>query len=107
MTSEGSTVMTIDRKSFYFLAYVLSLITGIVMLVIAGQDRRLKKHAIQSIMLGLLSIIISLVLFFVPFLPTIVSLLIWLYGLYVGFEAYSGKDIVIPWISGFADEHSR
>lgn len=99
--------MTIDRKSFYFLAYVLSLITGIVMLVIAGQDRRLKKHAIQSIMLGLLSIIISLVLFFVPFLPTIVSLLIWLYGLYVGFEAYSGKDIVIPWISGFADEHSR
>jgi hypothetical protein len=45
------------------------------------------------------------VLFFAPLLSSVLSLLIWLYGLYVGFEAYSDRDVKIPWISGFPDEH--
>lgn len=67
----------------------------------------------QAIFLGILMIIVSIVftvisfgLFFIGTLGTLLNLFIWLYGLYVGFEAYNGNDITIPVITDYAKRYS-
>ncbi len=101
-----------DDKIWYIIAYVLSFITGFFVLIIKGeQDQRLKMHAMQAIFLGVISIIIwvlfGLLFFFgLGIIGSLLNLLVWLYGLYVGFEGYNGKDIKIPVITDYAKRYS-
>jgi uncharacterized membrane protein len=105
---KGSSKVSSDNKDIaYFLTYLLLWITGlIVYFTKAHDDKKAKFHAIQAILLGLISAIISIII--LPFLPVIwiLSFLIWIYGLYIGYLAYNGKPANIPYISGFAQSHS-
>ena len=96
-----------DKDIIYFLTYLLTWITGlIVYFTKAKTDKKAKFHSIQAMLLGLLSAIISI--FILPFLPIvwILSLLIWIYGLYIGYRAYSGMPANIPYLSDYAQKHS-
>lgn len=106
---------TSENRGWFIVAYFLSLVTGIVVLFLKGEeDKRLKLHAMQAIFLGILMIIVYVIftvlsfgLFFFGFLGGLLNLFIWLYGLYVGFEAYNGKDITIPVITDYATKYSK
>jgi uncharacterized membrane protein len=96
------------QRIFLFLTYVLTLITGFIFYLIAKDDKELRKHSLQAILLGVIQIIVAVVFAFIPFigfLGGIINFLIWVYGLYVGYEAYSGREVRIPVISDFADTH--
>ena len=102
-----------DDKIWYIITYVIPILTGILTLIVKGeQDKRLKLHAFQSILLGLTMVVVSVIfslLFFVfafGILGSIINLLLWLYGLYVGFEAYNGRDVVMPVITEYAKRYS-
>jgi len=104
-----------DDRIWYIITYVVPLLTGILTLIVKGEhDKRLKLHAFQSIFLGIAIIIVAIVfnifffigLGFISILGSFINLLLWLYGLYVGFEAYNGKDLVIPTITEYAKKYS-
>lgn len=85
---------------WYFIVYIFIWLSGIVGLILAGTDKKMKFHSIQAILLGVVITVIGLL----PFIG-IISILIWLYGLYVGYKAYTGVDENVPVISDFARSH--
>lgn len=98
-----------DEKALFIIAYFLEIITGIIILFLkGGQDKRLGFHSMQSIFLGAFSVVIAILfgIFMLQYVATAINLLIWLYGMYVGLEAYGGRDIKIPIISGYAERYS-
>ncbi len=106
-TEDSSKSRASDKDSIYFLAYLLTWITGlIVYFTKAKTDKKARFHSIQAMLLGLLSAIISIVI--LPFLPIVwvLSFLIWIYGLYIGYRAYSGMPANIPYLSDYAQNHS-
>lgn len=101
--SSGSNVA--DDKILYIFAYFLTFISGIICLVIAPNNKRLRLHSFQAIILGVIMIIVAVigaVTFFFGFIFSLINLLIWLYGLYVGYKAYMGEDMTIPVVTDLA-----
>lgn len=90
--------------AYFIITYLFSLISGILMLLLYGSlDRRLKLHSLQAIMLGIVSVVAaSLFGVIFPILRMLLGTLVWVYGMYIGLEAYAGTDIDIPIISDFA-----
>jgi len=86
------------NKLAYIVTYLFSFLSGAVVYVVAREsEKRLKKHAVQAIALG----IISFALGFIPFMGSLIGFLVWLYGMYVGLEAYAGRDVKIPVVSDY------
>ena len=85
-------------KPEYFLAYLIPILTGIVFFIV-GNEKNVKRHALQAIFLGIVSIILSII----PFIGSILAFLVLLYGWYVGYEAMIGKEVKIPAISDFVN----
>ena len=84
----------------YILTYLFSFVSGLVVYVTLGQsDKRLKLHAAQAAVLGLAGLVIAAVLIFLPPLGSLIELLIWIYGLYIGYSASEGRDIRIPFVT--------
>lgn len=89
----------------YILTYSFSWLSGIIVYFTAGKENpRLKAHAIQAISLGAISFVLFLILHFVlsVLIADMVSFVIWIYGLYIGADAYFNKDVTVPFISNFA-----
>lgn len=86
------------RNGIYILIYFFEWISGVIAYFTAGKnDKRIKIHSLQAILLGVIAIILS----FIPIIGAVIAFIIWLYGLYVGYKAYTGIDIVIPGITGY------
>jgi uncharacterized membrane protein len=102
------------------LSYALGLITGIVFLVLEPykNDRFVRFHAMQSILYSVACLIVAIawnivwgtlasILGFWVFtvdipLRLLLSLAIFVYWLYLMFQAYSQREYRIPWIGDIA-----
>jgi uncharacterized membrane protein len=102
------------------LSYALGLITGIVFLVLElyKNDRFVRFHAMQSILYSVACLIVAIawnivwgtlasILGFWVFtvdipLRLLLSLAIFVYWLYLMFQAYSQREYRIPWIGDIA-----
>lgn len=103
-----------DDKIWFIIAYLVPILTGIITYVLyASKDKQLKFHAVQSILYGIaivvgyyVLVVIFFVLFFmIPatlFIPNLLILLAWLYGLYVGYKAFNGTTVMIPGVGEMA-----
>jgi len=85
----------------YIVIYLLGWLTGIIFFIISGNNKMKKQHSIQAIVLGIVATILS----FIPFVGWIIVFLIWIYGLYIGYMASTGKDVEIPAVTGFAKQY--
>ncbi len=104
-------------KMWLLAAYIVPyMVSGIVVLFLKGEgDAKVKLHSMQSIFLGIAMILISVVFdilsFFGIFLMGVIGALLllfmWLYGIYVGLEAYAGRDVVMPVITDYAKRYSK
>ncbi|MCL5442227.1 MAG: hypothetical protein M1603_00895 [Candidatus Marsarchaeota archaeon] len=101
--TDPKTHRTGEDSSYFIITYLLSLLSGVVMLFLYGDiDKRLKFHSLQAITLGMIAVVVSVLFGFLsPVLSSILFLLIWAYGMYIGLEAYAGRDIDIPIVSDF------
>lgn len=98
-----------ERSLLYVFAYLFEWLSGIIVYFIAKDNNpRLKKHAIQAILLGITSIVIAFIfsLLLVPIVSAIVNILIWFYGIFAGIRAYYGVDVKIPGITPYAERHA-
>jgi len=84
-------------------AYILSWLTGLIVFLVA-KDKLAKFHGMQSLILGLVGLVLSVITFG---LLSPVAFLLWLYGLYVGIVyAYKGEMYKIPYIGAYAEKYA-
>lgn len=95
-----------EDNTLAFLAYVLTWLTGLIVFLIAkdkAKDQKyVKFHAMQAILLGLIGIVIS------PFTLFLGPLVLWFYSLYIGFKyAYKGEKYLVPYIGEYAEKYAN
>ncbi len=110
-----------DSKLFGALAYFLSIITGIVVFVMKKDDSYAKFHAMQSILVGIVVIVLSIVVFIVQIILAIIPILGWILSILIGlvfylgafllwlflmWKAYSGEKFKLPIIGDQAEKMS-
>ncbi len=86
--------LTQDDKLWALLSYIFMPLIGIVVLLMEDKKNRpfLKYHAIVSIILGILTIVLS---------GVCIGVLFWFYGIYIGIKAYQGETVTVPVITDF------
>jgi uncharacterized membrane protein len=96
------TDVTSDDRLWAFLAYLLSPLIPIIILLMEDKKDRpfIKAHNMQALLLGLINVIIGIILGWTVIL-TCIPLIIWLVMVYWGIQAYQGKYVTIPVITDF------
>lgn len=94
MNDQMNTEVTSDDKLWALLAYVLAPLVPIIILLMADKKDRpfIKAHNVQALVLGIITVITS---------SFCVGILVWLYAIYCGIQAYGGKTVEIPVITNF------
>src|SRR3954462_2953743 len=93
MSQSMNTEVTSDDKLWAMLAYILSPIVPIIILLMPDKRDRpfLKAANVQALILGIITVITS---------SFCISILVWIYAIYCGIQAYQGKMVEIPGITG-------
>ena len=97
-----TTDITSDDKLWALLAYILTPLVPIIILLMEDKKSRpfIRAHNAQALAIGVLNLIIGLVLSWTVVLAC-VPLLIWFLCIYWGIQAYNGKYVEIPVVSNF------
>lgn len=110
-----------ESKLYGALAYLIGILTGILVFLIKKEDRYAKFHAMQSILLGvaifvlvIVLMIVTFVLGFIPILGWIIGLLLWaamsigllVLWLLLMWKAYNGVKWKLPIIGEQAEKMS-
>ncbi|NYZ76680.1 hypothetical protein H0N98_05540 [Candidatus Micrarchaeota archaeon] len=97
---EKDTKQSDDKGLLYVLIYFFTWLTGIIFFVIEKDNKKVRFHALQAIFLGIVMMVLSMTL-----ILSIVSLLLWIYGLYIGFKQSQGETIRVPYLAEYADKY--
>lgn len=98
-----------EKSLVYIFSYLLTWLSGLIVYITVGQEnKRFKFHALQAIFLGIVMILLDYFgdMIFAPGADLLVFL-IWIYGLYIGYKAYEGKDVEMPVIGEYAKKYSK
>jgi uncharacterized membrane protein len=97
-----SSDVTSDDKLWALLAYILTPIVPVIILLMEDKKNRpfIRAHNAQALVVGIVNIILGVVLSFTLILAC-VPLLVWFVCIYWGIQAYNGKYVEIPVISNF------
>lgn len=98
----------IDPKLAALLCYLISIVGGIIFYVIS-KDKFVRFHALQSIFLGIVFVVLDALFWFVP--------IIWFFGwvVWLGFialsvimmiKAYQGEKYKLPILGDIAEKNS-
>jgi len=84
--------ITNDDKLWGLLIYILSPLVPIIVLLMPDKRERpfIKAHNMQALVLGIIAAVTS---------PLCIGLLVWIYQIYCGIQAYQGKTVNVPVIS--------
>ncbi|MBH5319347.1 hypothetical protein I6N90_16225 [Paenibacillus sp. GSMTC-2017] len=101
----------LDPKVAGLLCYLLGFITGIIFLVIEKKSSFVKFHAMQSIVVFALIIVVSLVLGIIPVIGLLVSLVItplaFILWIALMLLALQGKRFKLPIIGDWVEGQAR
>jgi uncharacterized membrane protein len=94
----GTGDVTDDDKLWALLAYVLSPLVPIVILLLEDKRERpfIKAHNVQALIWGVITAIVGGVTSFLLCIPYVV---LWAVGVYWGWQAYQGNHVNIPVIT--------
>lgn len=100
----GMDGITDDDKLWAFLAYVFTPLIPIILMLMDDKKNRpfIKAHNAQALAWGVLNVIAGTILSM--FLCGIPSLLMWLVGVYWGWQAYQGQQVTIPFLTDFVKQ---
>ncbi len=102
MPSSLGADVTSDDKLWALLAYVLSPIVPVILLLMEDKKNRpfIKAHNMQALVLGVVEVILSIVIGWTV-IGLCVPFLLWLVMIYWGVQAYQGKYVTIPVVTDF------
>ncbi|MCF8031127.1 MAG: DUF4870 domain-containing protein [Desulfohalobiaceae bacterium] len=104
---KNKTALGIDENVEALLCYVLGWLTGILFLFLEQENRFVRFHAMQSLVVFLTLFVLSLVVGLIPIIGTLISILILPVSLILWillmFKAFQGEKYKLPWAGDFAD----
>ncbi len=94
--------ITSDDKLWAMLAYVLTPLVPIIILLMEDKKNRpfIKAHNAQALAVGLINLVIGTALSFTVILAC-VPLIVWFVCIYWGVKAYQGNYVNIPVVTDF------
>lgn len=104
------TSIGLDENVAGLLCYVLGWISGIIFLLIERENKFVRFHAIQSIVVfGILNIV-GIILGWIPVIgyifSWIISVLMFILWIVLMVKAFQGTRFKLPWAGDFADKRS-
>jgi uncharacterized membrane protein len=98
-----------DQNLAAALAYLAGFITGIALLIVEKQNRYVRFHAMQSTVLFLAVLVMSIALNSIPLLgPVLYAFILFpavvILWLVLMFKAYSGERFKLPVVGDFAEK---
>jgi uncharacterized membrane protein len=93
----GKPEVTDNDRMWALLGYIVPIIALIALLLEEQKARPfIRYHAVQALMIGAITLVLSLTAcgWIIP----------WVYGIYLGIQAYQGKWVEIPALTDFAKE---
>jgi uncharacterized membrane protein len=86
--------ITSDDKLWALLAYIFSPLVPIILMLMEDKKNRpfIRAHNAQALVLGIIMVITSWFC---------IGILVWLYQIYCGIQAYQGKTVEVPVITNF------
>lgn len=105
-TDLGKTSIGLQPNVAALLCYALGWITGLIFFLIEKDNKFVRFHALQSIIvfagLGLISIVLSFTVV-IPLIAALLSLALWIVLMVT---SYQGKKIKIPIAGEIAEKHA-
>jgi uncharacterized protein len=94
--------ITSDDRLWALLAYILSPIVPVIILLMEDKKNRpfLKAHTFQALVVGAINLIIAVLIGWL-FIPLCINLLITIAMIYWGIKAYQGEYVNIPVVTDF------
>ena len=91
-----------NQNLYALLTYPIPLVCIIILVTDSMKnDPVLRTHAVQSIALGVVLAVASVVIGLIPVVGCVIPF-VWLgITIYYGIQAYNGKDVVIPVVTDF------
>ena len=106
--AEGKTSTGLEPNLAGLLCYVLVWITGLIFLILEQENKFVRFHAIQSLVVFGGLTIVTFVLSWIPFIGWILGLLIGILGVILWIilmiKAYQGQRYKLPWAGNFAEK---
>ena len=111
---KAKTSMGLEENVAGALCYILGWITGIIFYIMEKENKTVRFHAVQSIIVFLpLTIIVGMfqvILLFIPFIGWAISglmgLLMFILWLVLMLKAYQGEKFKLPVIGDIAEKHA-
>jgi uncharacterized membrane protein len=102
MNDQMNPEVTSDDKLWALLAYIFTPLVPVIIMLMEDKKNRpfLKAHNAQALVLGVVSLAIAIFLGWTVILAC-VPLLIFVYCIYLGIQAYNGKYVEIPVVTDF------
>ncbi len=106
----GTTDTGIKPNIAALLAYLLGFVTGLVFLLIEKNNKFVRFHAMQSIVVFGAIFVLQWVISFVPVAGAVVSGLLSILGvvcwIVLMVKAYQGEKYKLPWVGDVAEKNS-
>ena len=115
----GSTSLNMEPNVLAMLCYIpfIAVISSIIILVMEKRNRFVRFHAIQSLLLAAVVIVLGIVLGIfsvIPFLgflffiaSRIIDVAAFVLWIYLAVQAYQGKTIKLPYIGNYAEKYAN
>ena len=105
--TEGKTSMGMEPNVAGLLCYVLGWVTGLIFFLMEKENKFVRFHAMQSIVVfGAISVV-TYILSFIPFIGWIISgllgVLAFVLWIILMIKAYQGERYKLPWAGNFAE----
>ena len=80
-------------------SYIFGLLSALIVIVIEKENRYVRFHAFQSLLLSLVFIVACILV-----IGCFLSPIFFLYSLYLAYKAYTGEKYKIPYIGEYAEK---
>ncbi len=109
MENQNKTSTGLTENIAGLLCYILGFITGIIFILIEKENKFVRFHAMQAIILSVGLFVIQIALAMIPFLVMISSLVGlggFILAVFLMYKAYQGEKYKLPIIGDIAEQNS-
>jgi len=108
--TEGKTSMGMEPNVAGLLCYVLGWVTGLIFFLMEKENKFVRFHAMQSIVVFGAFSVVTYILSFIPFIGWIISgllgVLAFVLWIILMIKAYQGERYKLPWAGNFAEKQA-
>jgi uncharacterized membrane protein len=108
-STSGSTSLGVDPHLLGLLAYLLGIVSGVLILVLEKRHHEVRFHAAQSVVVSIAVIVVSIVsgvLMFVPVLGLLLSTVVWVGSVvlwvYLLIQGFRLNHVELPVLGAYA-----